>query len=135
MLEGATRVERERPTAKIAGQFTRQEVQQKQDAELAEGRDKILEREALEQKDLFKNQDASWQRVLHDHEEQADRLLKQHKDKATIEQQKDRQRARDHLDKQRFEFQALIQTLTARLDRAAKPHYTIPPTDGGDGDS
>jgi len=59
MLEGATRVERECPTAKIAGQYTRQEAQQKQDAELAEGRDKILEREVLEQKDLFKNQDST----------------------------------------------------------------------------
>jgi len=86
MLEGATQVERERPTAKIAGLFTPQEAQQKQDAELAEGRDKILELEVLEQKDLFKNQDATWQRVLHDHKERADQLLKQHKAKATIEQ-------------------------------------------------
>ena len=28
----------------------------------------------------------------------------------------------------------MIQTLTARIDRAEKPHYTIPPTDGGNGD-
>jgi len=28
----------------------------------------------------------------------------------------------------------LIQTLTARIDRAEKPHYTLRPTDGGNGD-
>jgi len=63
-----------------------------------------------------------------------DQLLKQQKDDAAAQQQKDFQEARDLLDKQRFEFQALIQTLTARIDRAEKPHYTIPPTDGGRGD-
>jgi len=35
MLEGATRVERERLTAEIGGEFESQEVQKKQDAELA----------------------------------------------------------------------------------------------------
>ena len=133
-LEGATRVERERLTAEIAGEFRRQEAKQKEDAELAEDRDKILEREVLELKDKVKNQDVTWQQILHDHEERADQLLKQQKYDAAAQQQKDRQEARDLLDKQRFEFQALIQTLTARIDRAEKPHYTIPPTDGGNGD-
>ena len=133
-LEGATRVERERLTAEIAEEFRRQEAKQKEDAELAEDRYKILEREVLELKDKFKNQDVTWQRILHDHEERADQLPKQQKDDAAAQQQNDRSKARDLLDKQRFEFQALIQTLTARIDRGEKPHYTIPPTDGGDGD-
>jgi len=133
-LEGATQVEREHLTAEIAGEFRRQEAKQKEDAELAEDRDKILEREVLELKDKVKNQDVTWQRILHDHEERADQLLKQQKDNADAQQQKDRQKARDLLDKQPFEFQALIQTLTERIDHAEKPHYTIPPTDGGDGD-
>jgi len=133
-LEGATRVERERLTAEIAGEFRRQEARQKEDAELAEDRDKILEREVLELKDKFKNQDVTWQRILHDHEEPADQLLKEQKDDAGAQQQKYLQEARDFLDNQRFEFQALIQTLTARIDRGEKPHYTIPLTDGGNGD-
>jgi len=133
-LEGATRVERERLTAEIAGEFRRQEAQQKEDAELAKDCDRILEREVLEQKEKVKNQDTTWQQVLHDHEERADPLLKQQKVEAAAQQQKDRQEARDLLDKQRFEFQALILTLTARIDPAEKPHYIIPPTDGGDGD-
>ena len=73
-LEGATRVEQERLTAEIAGEFRRQEAKQKEDAELAEDRDKILEREVLELKDKFKNQDVTWQQILHDHEERADQL-------------------------------------------------------------
>jgi len=101
---------------------------------LAEDRDMILEREVLELKDKFKNQDVTWQPILHDYEERADQLLKQQKDDAAAQQQKDRQEARDLLDKQRFEFEVLIQTLTARIDRAEKPHYPIPPTDGGNGD-
>jgi len=101
---------------------------------LAEDRDKILEREVLELKDKFKNQYVTWQQILHDHEERADQLLKQQKEDAPAQQQNDRQEARDLLDKEQFEFQALIQTLAARIDRAEKPHYTIPPTDGGNGD-
>jgi len=133
-LEGATRVERERLTAEIAGEFRRQEAQQKEDVELAKDRDRILECEVLERKEKVKNQDTTWQQVLYDHEERADQLLKQQKVEVAAQQLKDRQEARDLLDKQRFKFQALIQTLTARIDRAEKPHYTIPPTDGGDGD-
>jgi len=133
-LEGATRVERECLTAEIAGEFRPQEAQQKQDAELAEDPDKILEHELLGLKDKVKNLDAIWHQILHDHEERADQLLKKQKDDDATQQQKDRQEARDLLDKQRFEFQASIQTLTARIDYAEKPHYTIPPTDGGDGD-
>jgi len=101
---------------------------------LAEDRDKILEGEVLELKDKLKNQDVTWPRILHDDEERADQLLKQQKDDAAAQQQKDRQEARDLIHKQRFEFQALIQTLTTRIDRAEKPQYTIPPTDGGNGD-
>ena len=133
-LEGATRVERERLTAEIAGAFGQQEAQQKEDAELAKDCDRILEREVLKLKDKVKKQDTTWQQVLHDHEERADQLLKQQKLDAAAQQQKDRQEARDLLDKQRSEFPALIQTLTARIERAKKPQYTIPPTDGGDGD-
>jgi len=81
-LEGATRVERERLTAEIAGEFRQQEAQQKEDAELAKDRDRILEREVLELKDKVKNQDTTLQQVLHDHEERADYLLKQQKDEA-----------------------------------------------------
>jgi len=71
-LAGATRVERERLTAEIAGEFRRQEAKQKEDAKLAEDQDKILEREVLELKEKVKNQDITWQRILHDHEERAD---------------------------------------------------------------
>jgi len=133
-LEGATRVERECLTAEIAEEFGRQEEQRKEDAELAKDRDRLLEREVLELKEKVKNQDPTWQQVLHDHEERADHLLKQQKVEAAAQQQRDCQEARDLLDKQLFEFQALIQTLTARIDHAEKPHYTMPPTDGGDGD-
>ena len=56
-LEGATRVERERLTAEIAGEFRRQEAQQTEDAELAKDRDRILERDVLELKEKVKNQD------------------------------------------------------------------------------
>jgi len=133
-LAGATRVERERLTAEIAGEFRRQEAKQKEDAEFAEERDQILEREVLELKDKFKNQEVTWQRILHDHEERADHLLKQQKDEAAAQHQKDRQEAIDLLDKQHVEFQALIQTLTARIDCAEKPHNTIQPTDGSNGD-
>jgi len=133
-LEGATRVERERLTTEIAGEFRQQESQQKEDAELAKDRDRILEQEVLELKNKVKNQDSTWQQVLHDHKERADQLLKQQKDDTVAQHQKDRQEARDLLDKQRFKFQALIQNLTARIDRAEKPHYTIPQTDGGNGD-
>jgi len=132
--QGATRVERERLTAAILGEFRRQEAQQKQDTELAENCDQILEREVLKLKDQFNTQDATWQQILHDCEERADQLLKQQKDDVAAQQQKDRQEAWDLLDKQLFKFQALIQILTARINRAEKLHYTIPPTDGGDGD-
>jgi len=118
----------------IAGEFRWQEAQLKEDAELAKDSDKILEDGVLELKNKVKNQDTTWQQVLHDHEERADQLLMQQKDEAATQQQKDRQEAWDLLDKQRFEFQALIQTLTARIDHAEKPHYTIPPTDGGNCD-
>jgi len=46
---------------------------------LAEDRDKILEREVLKLKDKVKNQDVTWQQILHDHEERADQLLKKQK--------------------------------------------------------
>ena len=66
---------------------------------LAEDRDKILERDVLELKAKFKNQDITWQRILHAHEERADQLLKQQKADVAAQQQKDRQEARDLLDK------------------------------------
>jgi len=78
-LEGATPVQRECLTADIAREFRRQEVQQKQDAELAEVHDNNLEREVLKLKDQFKTRDATWQQILHDYEERADQLLKQQK--------------------------------------------------------
>jgi len=68
-LEGATQVERERLIREIAGEFRRQEAQQKEDAELAKDHDRILEPEVLELKDKVKNQDNIWQRVHCDHEE------------------------------------------------------------------
>jgi len=131
-LEGGTRVERERLTAEIAREFEQKKAKEKEDALLAEDRDKILEREVLGLKDKFKNQDATWQRILHHHKERVDQLLKQREDDAAVHQQKDPQEARDLVDKQRFEFQALIHILTARIDRTEKPHCTIAPTDGGD---
>ena len=99
-LEGATRVERECLTAEIAGEFRQQEAQQKQDVELAENRDKILECEVLGLKEEVKNQDTTWQQIVHDHEERADLPLKKQKDYAATQQQKDGQEARDLLDKQ-----------------------------------
>jgi len=75
-LEWATRVEQECVRAEIAGEFRQQEAQQKQDAELAEDPDKILEREVLGLKDKVRNQEATWQQILHDYEERADQLLK-----------------------------------------------------------
>jgi len=67
-LEGATRVERERLTAEIAGEYRWQEAQQKYDVQLAEDRDKILECEVLRLKDKVKNQDTTRQRILHSDE-------------------------------------------------------------------
>jgi len=52
--------------------FKRREAQQKQDAELAEDRDKIREGEVLELKDKFPNHDATRQRALQDHISRAD---------------------------------------------------------------
>ena len=75
-LEGATGVEQKRLTAEIGREFRRQEAQQKGDAELAIDTDRILQSEVLELKDKVKNQDTTWQQVLHDHEERADQLLK-----------------------------------------------------------
>jgi len=68
-LEEETRVEQERLTAEIAGEFRRQDAQQKEDAELAKDGNRILEREVLELKDKVKNQDTIWQQVLHDHQD------------------------------------------------------------------
>ena len=133
-LEGATWVEWERVTGELAAEFRWQEAQEKLDTELAEDHDKRLEREVLEQKDKFKNQHLTWQLVLHDHEGWAGQLLKQQKNNAAAQQWKHRQEARDLVDKQRFKFQPLIQNLTARIDRAEKPPYTLQPTDCGDGD-
>jgi len=101
---------------------------------LGEDCHKILEWEVLKVKDQFKNQDATWHRILNNHEERADQLRNQQKDNAATQQQKDSQEARDLLDKQRVQFQALIHTLTVRIALAEKPLYTIRPTDGGDGD-
>lgn len=134
ILEGATQVEREHLTAEIAEEFRREAAEQKQDAESAKDPDNSLEWEVFEVKNQFKNQDATWQRVLHNHEERAAQLLKQQKDDAAAQQEKDRREARDLLDNQRFKFQVLIQTLTARIEHADKPHHTILQSDSGDGD-
>lgn len=75
-FEVATRVEWERLTAEIVGEFRRQEAQQKQDAESAKDRDSILEHEVLNLKKHVKAQDATWQQVLHNHEERGEQLLK-----------------------------------------------------------
>ena len=71
ILEGATQVEREHLTAEIVGEFRREEAEQKQDAESAKDPDNILEWEVFEVKNQFKNQDATWQRVLDNDEKRA----------------------------------------------------------------
>jgi len=134
MLEEVTRVEREPLTAEIAGELRRQEAQQKKDAELAKDSDSILEHKGLNLKTHVRTQDATWQQILQDHEERADKLLKQQKENAATWHEQDRQEARDPPNKQRFKFQTLIQNLTAIIECAEKPHHPIQPTGGGNGE-
>ena len=127
--EVATRAERQGLTAEIAGEFRQQEAQQNEDAELAKDRDRILESLVLKLKDKVKNQDTTWQQILPDHEERGDQLPKHQKEDAAAPYQKDGHEARDLFDKQRFKFQALIETLTPRINSAEKAQYNVMPGD------
>ena len=96
--------------------------------------DSILEHRGLTLKKHVRTQNATWQQILQDHKERANHLVKQQKENAAARHEQDSQEARDPLNKQRFEFQTLIQNLTASIERAEKPHHTIPPTGGDNGD-
>jgi len=137
-LEGATHDEQDRLKIAIAQEFSRQEAQQKENAKSSEVRDKILEAEVITLKAQFaeqlKKQDIEWQRVLTHHEDRAAELLNQQKTNAAEQHHRDRQAAKELLDKQNQKFQDAIQALTDRIDHHEKPCFTIPPTEAGDGD-
>jgi len=57
------------------------------------------------------------------------------KDHAAVRQGKEWQEAKELFAKQAFEFPALIQNLTNRIEHAEKPHGRILPSNGGDGDA
>jgi len=136
--EGATHDEQERLKIAMGQEFSRQEAPQKENAKSSEVRDKILEPEVLSLKAPFaeqlKKQDTEWQRVLRHQEDRAAEILNQQKGNAAEQHQKDRQAAKDLLDKQNQKFQNAIQALTDRIDHHEKPSFTIPPTEAGDGD-
>jgi len=137
-LEGATHDEQERLKIAIAQEFSRQEAHQKENAKSSEVRDKILEAEVQSLKAQFaeqlKKQDTEWQRVLRHQEDQAAELLNQQKANVAEQHQKDRQAAKELLDKQNQNFQNAIQALTDKIDHHEKLSFTIPPTEAGDGD-
>jgi len=137
-LEGETHDEQERLKIAIAQEFRRQEAQQKENAKSSEVRDKILEAEVISLKAQFaeqlKKQDTEWQRVMRHQEVRAAEILNQQKANAAEQHQKDRQAAKELLDKQNQKFQNAIQALTDRIDHHEKPSFTIPPTEAGDGD-
>ena len=120
----------------IAQEFSRQEAQQKENAKSSEIWDKILEAEVLSLKAQFaeqlKNQDLEWQQVMRHQEDRNTKLLNQQKASATEQHQKDRQAAKELLNKQNQKFQDAIQALTDRIDHHEKPSFTIPPTEEGD---
>jgi len=138
-LEGATHDEQEPLKLAIAQGFSRQEAQQKENAKSSEVRDKILEAEVISLRARFaeqlKKQGTEGQRVLRQQEDRATELLNQQKTNAAEPDQKDRQAAKELLDKQNQKFQNAIQALTDRIDHHKKPSFTIPPTEAGDGDS
>jgi len=137
-LEGATHDEQERLKIAIAQEFSRQEAQQKENAKSSEVRDKILETEVISLKAQFaeqlKRQDFEWQRVLRHQEDRAAEMLNQQKTTTAEQHQKDRQAAKELLDKQNQKFQDAIQALTDRIDHHEKPSFTITPTEAGDCD-
>jgi len=137
-LEGATQDEQERLKLAIAQEFSGQEAQQKENAKSSEVRDKILQAEVISLKaefvDQLKKQDLEWQRVLKHQEDSAAELLNQQKANAAEQHQKDRQAAKELLDKQNQKFQHAIQALTVRIDHHEKHSFTIPPTEAGNGD-
>jgi len=137
-LEGATHDEQERLKIAIAQEFSRQEAQQKENAKSSEVRDKILEAEVISLKaqlaEQLKKQDIEWQRVLRHQEDGAAEILNQQKASAAEQPQKDRQAAKELLDRQNQKFQKAIQALTDRIDHHEKPSFTIPLTEVGDGD-
>jgi len=138
-LEGATHDEQERLKIAIAQEFSRQEAQQKENAKSSEVRDKILEAEVLSLKAQFaeqlKKQDTEWQRVLRHQEDRANELLNQPKYNAAEQHQKDRQAAKELLDKQNQKFQNGIQALADKIDHREKPSFTIRSMEAGDGNS
>jgi len=105
----------------------------------SEVRDKILEAEAISLKDHFaeqlKKQDIKWQRVLRHQEDRAAEILNQQTASGAEQHQKDRQAAKELLDRQNQKFQNAIQALTDRIDHHEKPSFTIPPIEAGDGDA
>jgi len=137
-LEGATHDEQEWLNIAIAQEFSRQEAQQKENVKSSEVRDKILEAEVISLKAQFaeqvEKQDTEWQRVLRHQEDRAAEILNQQKASAAQQHQKDRQAAKELLDRQNQKFQKAIQALTDRIDHHEKASFTIPPTEAGDGD-
>jgi len=97
-----------------------------------------LETEVLSLKAQFaeqlNKQDTKWPRVLRHQEDRANELLNQQKYNAAEHYQKDRQAAKELLDKQNLKFQNGIQALTDKIDHREKRSFTIPPMEGGDGD-
>jgi len=136
-LEGATHDEQERLKIAIAQEFSRREAQQKENVKTSKVRDKILEAEVITLKAQFaeqlKKQDVEWQRVLTHQEDCAAELLNQQKTNAAEQHLRDRQAAKELLDRQNQKFQDAIQALTDRIDHHEKPSLTIPPTEAGDG--
>ena len=82
----------------------------------------------------LKKQDTEWQRVLRHQQDRAAEILNQQKASAAEQHQKDRQAAKELLDRQNQKFQNAIKALTDRIDHYQKPGFTIPPTEAGDGD-
>jgi len=137
-LEGATYDEQEWLKIAIAQEFSRQEAQQKENAKSSDVRDKILEGEVISLKAQFaeqlKKQDIECQRVLRHQEDGAAEILNQQKTSAAKQHQKDRQAAKELLDRENQKFQNAIEALTDKIDHHEKPSFTILPTEAGDGD-
>jgi len=97
-----------------------------------------LEAEVLSLKAQFaeqlEKQETEWQRVFRQQEDRPAELLNQQKVSAAEQHPKDRQAAKELLDKQDQKFQNPIQALTDRIDHHEKPSFTITPTEAGDGD-
>jgi len=97
-----------------------------------------LEAEVISLKAQFaeqlKKQDIEWHRVLRHQDDRAAELLNQQTANAAKQHQKDRQAAKELLDKQNQKFQNTIQALTDRIDHDEKPSFTIQPPEAGAGD-